>query len=333
MNNTISEQQAVDNLTRQTDYRGLCAHLIAAINGLFATHCHLFEAHDEDGRPDLDSLDENKTVFREFPSTENLPHPGWLKDVLNAPGDDQSLPIKAIDGNESLVLGIGELNGVWRFLYIEKCLENIDRERLKYVVKIFLNMLNLLDRFERDALTGLLNRQSFDYRFEDLLEYHQRNPSRTIKSDSLSWLAIADIDRFKVINDTHGHLFGDEILLLTARIIQSCFRFDDLIFRYGGEEFIIILNNTDAAGAELALERLREKIAAYDFPTVGQVTISIGWSAVTPNEPANSIIHRADRALYHAKASGRNRTTSFEQNFDETEAENNSDIRLFTPKT
>ena len=332
MTNTISEQQAVDNLTRQTDYRGLCAHLIAAINSLFTTECHLFEAHDEDGRLDLKTLNKKKTVFREFPSTENLPHPIWLGEALTNPTTDQSLLVTEIPHSQSIVISIGELNGVWRFLYVEKSLGNVDIASLKYVVKIFLNMLNLLDRFERDALTGLLNRQSFDYRFEDLLEYHQRNPSRSVKTDSLSWLAIADIDRFKVINDTHGHLFGDEILLLTARIIQSCFRFDDLIFRYGGEEFIIILNNTDADGAELALERLRNKIETYDFPTVGQVTISIGWSAVTPNVPANSIIHRADQALYHAKALGRNRTVSFEQNFDETEPDGNSDIRLFTPK-
>ena len=333
MTKTINERQAIDNLTRQTDYRGLCAHLIAAINELFTAHCQLFEAHDEDGRLDLLALSADKTVLREFPSTENLPHPAWLALVLDQSNDEAQLTITEIAEQQSIVINISELNGVWRFLLLNKRSDEVDTQRLRYVVKIFQNMLNLLDRFERDALTGLLNRQSFDYRFEDLLEHHQRNPSRSIKSDAFSWLAIADIDRFKRINDTHGHLFGDEILLITARIIQSCFRFDDLIFRYGGEEFIIILNNTDAAGAELALERLRAKIENYEYPTVGQVTISIGWSAVTPNVPANSIIHRADRALYHAKSLGRNKSISFEEYFDETEPENNSEIRLFKPKS
>ena len=332
MTNNISEKQAVDNLTRQTDYRGLCAHLIAAINGLFATKSHLFEAHDEDGRIDLDTLEKEKTVLREFPHSDNLAHPDWLAGALSPNRSDDTLALTTLTDPQSVIINIGELNGVWRFLLIEQSLDQIECESLRYVVKIFQNMLGLLDRFERDALTGLLNRQSFDYRFEDLLEHHQRNPSRAVKTDALSWLAIADIDRFKIINDTHGHLFGDEILLLTARIIQNSFRFDDLIFRYGGEEFIIILNNTDVAGAELALERLRKKIESYEFPTVGNVTISIGWSAVTPNEPANSIIHRADRALYHAKSLGRNKTISFEKNFEETEPENNSDIRLFKPK-
>ncbi|MGR8947318.1 MAG: GGDEF domain-containing protein [Gammaproteobacteria bacterium] len=322
MNNKVSEQQAIDNLTRQTDYRGLCAHLIAAVNNLFDANAKLYEAHDDDGRLDLEALDRDKTVLREFPNTENLAHPPWLSAILDSIDNGKGLDLIEFAPPQSLIMNIGNLNGVWRFLIIGKELNESERKSLQYVVIIFQNMLGLLDRFERDALTGLLNRQSFDYRFEDLLEHHQRNPNRAVKSDSISWLAIADIDRFKVINDTYGHLFGDEILLITARLIQDCFRFDDLIFRYGGEEFIIILNNTDAPGAILALERLRTNIESYDFPTVGQVTISIGWTAVIPNVPANSIIHRADRALYHAKALGRNKTISFEEYFDESEEDN-----------
>ena len=332
MNNKISEQQAIDNLTRQTDYRGLCAHLIAAINNLFDAEVSLYEAHDDDGRRDLESLDREKIVLREFPNTENLPQPSWLSTILDGIDQGKDLDLIELKPPHSLVMNIGNLKGVWRFLVLGKDLDEAARKSLQYVVNIFQNMLALLDRFERDALTGLLNRQSFDYRFEDLLEHHQRNPKRTVKNDAISWLAIADIDRFKVVNDTYGHLFGDEILLITARLIQDCFRFDDLIFRYGGEEFIIILNNTDASGALLALERLRTYIENYEFPTVGQVTISIGWAAVSPNVPANSIIHRADRALYHAKALGRNRTVSFEEYFDEAEDNNDSQVQIFDRK-
>ena len=330
MNNKISEQQAIDNLTRQTDYRGLCAHLIAATNNLFDAQVRLYEAHDDDGRLDLETLDREKIVLREFPNTENLTQPSWLKTILNSVDEGNDLDLIELEPPHFLVMNIGKLNGVWRFLIIGKDLNPAQCKSLQYVVNIFQNMLALLDRFERDALTGLLNRQSFDYRFEDLLEHHQRNPKRTVKNDSISWLAIADIDRFKVVNDTYGHLFGDEILLITARLIQECFRFDDLIFRYGGEEFIIILNNTDAEGALLALERLRKYIENYDFPTVGQVTISIGWAAVSPNVPANTIIHHADRALYHAKALGRNKTISFEEHFDDRDDNGDSQVQIFS---
>ncbi|MDA0821820.1 MAG: GGDEF domain-containing protein [Proteobacteria bacterium] len=158
-------------------------------------------------------------------------------------------------------------------------------------------------------MTGLLNRQSFDYRFEDLIEYHQKNPNR-IKTDTNPWLAIADIDHFKRVNDTYGHLFGDEILLLVSRIMRQVFRFDDLFFRYGGEEFIIILNNTDAIGAELALERFRSAIQNYVFPRIGEMTVSIGWTGIGQQEFSTDVIHRADKALYFAKENGRNRVVS-----------------------
>lgn len=332
MNTKISEQQAIENLTRQTDYRGLCAHLIAAVSSITETQVRLFEAHDEEGRYDLTHLEQQKVVLRVFPENQNLPHPNWLTAAITKSTEGIEPDIVLLDDPEQLILNIGTLNGIFRFLHIDSEVDTTVRSSIIYLTVVFKNLLALLDRFERDALTGLLNRQSFDYRFEDLLEHHQRNPHRAQKTDATSWLAMIDIDRFKSINDTHGHLFGDEILLLTARLIQECFRFDDLAFRYGGEEFIVILNNTDTAGAELALERFREKIASYDFPTVGAVTVSIGWSLVRPSEAANSIIHRADRALYRAKELGRNQTVSFESAFgDDIEAGSNreTDAEIF----
>jgi len=329
MNNKISEHQAIENLTRQTDYRGLCAHLIAAIGSMTEGKATLFEAHDEEGKGDLAALELQKIVLRVFPESQNLEHPDWLGTAIIQSSEIIDPEPLLVEDSQQVVLNIGNLNGISRFLHIDCKIERELQATIQYLVTVFRNLLTLLDRFERDALTGLLNRQSFDYRFEDLLEHHQRNPHRTQRTDTTPWLAIIDIDRFKTINDNFGHLFGDEILLLTARLIQECFRFDDLTFRYGGGEFIIILNNTDTSGAQLALERFRKKIETYDFPTVGSVTVSIGWSLVRPQEAANSIIHRADRALYHAKALGRNQTVSFEQSFGELDTEDNSEIEIF----
>lgn len=180
----------------------------------------------------------------------------------------------------------------------------------------------LLDKFERDALTGLLNRQSFDYRFEDLLARYRDNPRR-MRVGSMPWLAIADIDHFKRINDTFGHLYGDEILLLFSRIMRQAFRFDDLLFRYGGEEFVVILNNTDQQGVECALERFRRAVEEYRFPMfglgadpyAGRVTVTIGWVGVHPHELPINLLHKADRALYFAKDAGRNRAINYEAQF------------------
>lgn len=333
MNTKISEHQAIENLTRQTDYRGLCAHLIAAVASMSEAKVTLFEAHDEEGKDGLVDGESQKIVLRIFPENENLAHPNWLNNAVVKSADGLEPEIVLVDDDTQLIFNMGTLNGILRFLHIDRKIESPTKATISYLAVVFKNLLTLLDRFERDALTGLLNRQSFDYRFEDLLEHHQRNPHRAKKSDAMPWLAIIDIDRFKSVNDTYGHLFGDEILLLTARLIQECFRFDDLAFRYGGEEFIIILNNTDKPGAQLALERFRKNIEIYDFPTVGSVTVSIGWSLVRPHEAANSIIHRADRALYHAKELGRNQTVSFEEAFADDDAmddsHSDSEIEIF----
>ncbi|MFT4580807.1 MAG: diguanylate cyclase (GGDEF)-like protein, partial [Gammaproteobacteria bacterium] len=78
-------------------------------------------------------------------------------------------------------------------------------------------------------------------------------------------------------------------------------------FRYGGEEFIVILNNTDAIGTELALERFRSAIQNYVFPRLGEMTVSIGWTGIEQQEFSTDVIHRADKALYFAKKNGRNK--------------------------
>jgi len=190
---------------------------------------------------------------------------------------------------------------------------------IRRISTIFSHLLTLMDHFERDPLTDLLNRQSFDYRFEQLLERSRRNPHR-VRVDSSPWLAVADIDHFKRINDTFGHLQGDEILLQFASLLRESFRTEDLLFRYGGEEFVIILNNTDSEGAALALERFRTRVSEHYFPEVEHVTVSIGWVGFQPQALTSELIQRADRALYQAKSLGRNRIVRYHQSLDESRA-------------
>ena len=99
--------------------------------------------------------------------------------------------------------------------------------------------------------------------------------------------------------------------------MRQSFRFEDLLFRYGGEEFIIILNKTDQVGAKLALERFGAAIRAYEFPRLRQLTISIGWATVLSREFSYDVIHKADKALYYAKDNGRDRVVSFEELADD----------------
>lgn len=179
----------------------------------------------------------------------------------------------------------------------------IDPTIIRAMVRICTNFLSVLDRSQRDTLTGLLNRQTFD---RQLMRISQT------ETEAPRWLAVLDIDHFKRINDTYGHLYGDEVLILMARIMDQCFRGADLKFRYGGEEFVVVLSPTHAEGAMLALERFREEVAHYDFPQVGRVSVSIGVTRLLPSGDVHALFECADKALYFAKANGRNQVRFYE---------------------
>jgi diguanylate cyclase (GGDEF)-like protein len=124
-------------------------------------------------------------------------------------------------------------------------------------------------------------------------------------------LALVDIDHFKRINDLHGHAVGDEALRRFSREAQSALRVSDVMARWGGEEFVLLLPDTRAPLAKAGLERLRERIAAMALPPVDDdrltLTLSAGVTEHIAGESTAQALERADRALYEAKAQGRNR--------------------------
>ena len=152
-----------------------------------------------------------------------------------------------------------------------------------------------------DALTGLCNRRYFDSEIESKMGI-----------DKLS-LMLIDIDHFKVINDTHGHLMGDLVLKAVAKKLQSGCREDAQVFRYGGEEFVILMPGADLQKARHIADVMRrsiEKIAVKDRRTgnvLGDVTVSIGVAQRTKGEQPHDLVERADKLLYKAKTLGRNR--------------------------
>lgn len=162
-----------------------------------------------------------------------------------------------------------------------------------------------------DGLTGLYNRRHFDSMVE-------REFLRSKRYDGDLSLAIVDIDFFKNINDKYGHLCGDYVLKEVAYMILDNFRKTDLVFRYGGEEFVVLLTETDINGSVVPLERLRKRIEEYPFKFNGEglkLTISIG---VADNlvESTQELIDNADKALYEAKGGGRNRVIVFNNKKD-----------------
>jgi diguanylate cyclase (GGDEF)-like protein len=188
-------------------------------------------------------------------------------------------------------------------------MEARDAALVRGILRILKNQLSLLDYGERDTLTGLLNRKTFEFRFETLCQALREERDATAQP---SWLGLVDVDHFKLINDSHGHLFGDEVLLLVSQIMTRTLRGADQLFRFGGEEFVIVLDEVTPAGAHTAFERVRAAVDAHRFPQLFHVTISLGYTQILSKDVPATCIERADAALYYAKRSGRNNVRDYE---------------------
>lgn len=229
---------------------------------------------------------------------------------------DEHQPRQLIDarGNISGAWPIESERDVVGILVVEGMRELVtrDAELIGAILRILKNHLAALDYGERDTLTGMLNRKTFEASFQKLRQRLLVNGAAGSLVEP-SWLGLADIDKFKSINDSRGHLFGDEVLLLVAQQMAKCFRGADQLFRFGGEEFVIVLDHASEAGARIAFDRFRAAVEAFEFPQIGHVTLSLGYSQITPEDGPTSCVERADAALYYAKNHGRNNVRNFEE--------------------
>lgn len=152
----------------------------------------------------------------------------------------------------------------------------------------------------RDPLTGLFNRQKFDTLCAAEIARGKRYGTPLA-------LIMYDIDRFKNVNDTYGHLVGDRVLVETANVVAARMRELDTLARWGGEEFMILAPHTDLDHARQLAELVRGVIDDTSFSTVGRVTCSFGVTALSEHDTVDKLIYRADAAMYQAKRNGRNR--------------------------
>ena len=188
------------------------------------------------------------------------------------------------------------------------------------IVGVYRNFQNLLDYSERDSLTGLLNRKTFDDQLARMLQ-HSHEPDPRLPgmpeppqhhAEERQWLAVVDVDHFKAVNDKFGHLYGDEVLILIANLLQSSFRAQDRVFRFGGEEFVVLLRSTTLDNAWKIIERFRTNVESHDFPQVGRVTVSVGFVSISAYDSPVVTLGHADQALYYAKSNGRNRACHYD---------------------
>ena len=193
-----------------------------------------------------------------------------------------------------------------------------DQRLINGLLRIYSNYLSLLDLSQKDKLTNLLNRDRLDTNILQILGRERLagnatgRPRRRTQDKWKHWLAVIDIDHFKRVNDEFGHLIGDEILIIFARLMHQTFRDEDLLFRFGGEEFVALIRTESKRDAASVMERFRARVESHEFPQVGHLTASLGVIEIHGQNSPADVIDAADKAMYHAKHNGRNQVAFYE---------------------
>lgn len=235
--------------------------------------------------------------------------------ALDAPPFYVGLPLRAPDGRVVGVLSVVDVQPRAVRPADRALLEDLaaiveDEFRRMQLTTIRRGLIEELSDARRralmDPLTHLWNRAG-------LAEHLAREIPRSVSLARPLSLAMADLDRFKAVNDSHGHVVGDLVLEAVAERLRLAARPEDIVARYGGEEFAVLLAGCAEADAAIVAERLRQRIAGEPFrPRTGvalELSISVGVATLKPGERAEELIARADAALYEAKRSGRDRVT------------------------
>ena len=226
---------------------------------------------------------------------------------------DSRAPSAQVSASEDTEVLVIEQDVLWRMVSVSheiaRNLLYIMAERVRYSNMIIADSLEMQRKYQRfasiDALTGLHNRGWLDDAFDREIQRSERDQLPLA-------LLMIDVDDFKNYNDEYGHLAGDQVLISVANAIRSPLRPNDLVARFGGEEFAVLLPETTLSNAQLIAERLREYVSnaapgTLDNKELPAVTISLGIAERQPGYSLDMMIAAADVAMYHAKYNGKNR--------------------------
>jgi len=309
--------KSIIGLTEPDSSLALNTCLLGQINDLFRpTAAVLYDLFDEDGRREFTTANLDRARVRNATDANRpLAFPiGERDDFIRCVTTGERVVSRTRGEGTTTVYPIPGRNGVTALLVTDHHIcPRHEPEWMRFLLEGYRNQRHLLCTLERDALTQLLNRQTFDRQIWDITRRVTAAARRGNEPLEQPCFCVLDIDHFKEVNDTFGHLYGDEVLLLFAQLIGRCFRHTDPIFRYGGEEFCVVLFDVDPTLAAAVLERCRATVEAFSFPQIGQRTVSIGFTEIRVEDSPGELIGRADKALYFGKENGRNQVQSYEQ--------------------
>ena len=251
----------------------------------------------------------------EFPLESELEAVDADPALLSCLSDERATTLAVQQGQEfvyCLPVRLGERSIAYFEIKARQALSTHQIDVSEGILGVYRNYFGLLKDSQHDTLTGLLNRKTFDRGLLNVLSLTEAEAQRKggaerrLTQGDSHWLAVVDIDHFKRINDVYGHLYGDEVLILMANLMRKSFRQHDKLYRFGGEEFVVIMHYSDFASAAKSLERFRNTVAKHQFPQVGEVTVSIGFAPIQSMQLGSMVLGNADEALYYAKSHGRN---------------------------
>ena len=317
----------VRKLTAARSYHDLTEAFIALLEDIDDVEkASVFEVYNNERLRD----NRRHILIRKFPNdftqqNEDTPYSFIENEYL------QDISVIELENHlQAVMLSVTESRGPRRVIVIEGIFSVECLKLFESLFGIYRNQLILHDLKEHDVLTALHNRSSLDVRLLEVCEFYQKSTDERSSSSRGSWLAMLDIDYFKRINDNFGHLYGDEVLLQFGQLMDRSFRCIDYMFRFGGEEFLVIVNNVTEMEAGAILSRFRKTVEAYEFPVVGHVTVSIGAVCISQGaELPFTFLDRADKALYYAKDTGRNQLIMYEDMHDLGSVQEDGEVELF----
>ncbi len=220
--------------------------------------------------------------------------------IMLSVGDKLGFPVAT--QNQQIIAWLVFISILARVIFINMQITGLRNALRSRNLKLKNSLKQIEELANTDYLTQVLNRRAF-------IKYAEEEILRARRNKTIFSLAIFDLDHFKEINDTYGHLVGDKVLVKTAEIVSQTIRTTDKFGRFGGEEFILLFPETSLSGCETIMKRIHENIAENDWEKTNaglDIKISTGIACFNFDENLNEITVRADKALYQAKNAGRN---------------------------